>query len=64
MNNCMLKRTPASCRTLGYNDNCDTCGWCYAEAKRRTEYIREYGLTKCEDGLYRLVMEEKKDDNV
>ena len=38
---------------------CATCGWESAEEKRRKEYLRKYGLTLCEDGLQRLVIDQK-----
>lgn len=61
--NCLQRRTPAGCKALKLNHDCSTCGWNVHEAQRRRDYLREHGLTLCEDGLYRLVMKkgEQKD---
>lgn len=41
-------------------DMCRWCGWGRVERERRERYLKRYGLTKCEDGLYRLVIDEEK----
>ncbi len=38
---------------------CASCGWEKTEAERRKAYVREHGLTLCEDGLRRLVMDQE-----
>lgn len=37
-------------------EDCKMCGWGRKESRRRYDYMMEHGLTKCADGLYRLVM--------
>lgn len=39
---------------------CEGCGWERAEAERRRAYLKEYGLTLCADGLWRLVMRKEQ----
>lgn len=41
--------------------DCKTCGWGRQEAARRSEYLKQHGLTKCADGLLRLVMPKEGD---
>lgn len=35
---------------------CPNCGWNEREALYRRAYLKEYGLTLCDDGLRRLVI--------
>ena len=42
--------------------DCKTCGWGRTEAKRRAYFLEKYGLTKCADGLHRLVIPKGDDD--
>lgn len=36
--------------------NCANCGWNPREAERRQKEFHRRGLTRCADGLYRLVI--------
>jgi len=40
---------------------CASCGWEAAEAARRREYVKEYGLTLCADGFRRLIIKKEND---
>ena len=54
---CLLNRDPNTTKNCKPSD-CPTCGWNKIVNDRRREYQREHGLTKCKDGLFRLVMTE------
>lgn len=57
---CLLGIDPAKSSKCKPSE-CAACGWEAAEAARRTQYIKEHGLTLCADGLRRLIM--KKEEN-
>lgn len=52
---CLLGIDPATSPKCNPSE-CRTCGWEAAEAERRTEYRKKYGLTLCGDGLRRLII--------
>ena len=42
--------------------DCFRCGWERSEADRRMELINANGLTKCKDGLERLIIKRRKEN--
>jgi len=58
---CLLGIDPAT-STKCHPSECPTCGWEAAEAERRAEYQRKYGLTLCGDGLRRLIIRKGKEE--
>lgn len=42
--------------------DCFRCGWERSEAVRRMELINANGLTKCKDGLERLIIKRGKEN--
>lgn len=41
-------------------DECRTCGFNYHVMDFRKRQIEKYGLTRCEDGLYRYIIPERR----
>lgn len=58
--NCLLdfgpKNKPEKCN----KGECKTCGWEKSERERRKKHVEKHGLTKCKDGLRRLIVSEIK----
>ena len=53
--NCLL--TDPNCK-----GNCGKCGWNPREVERRDKVFAEKGLTRCEDGLERLIIKRREYD--
>lgn len=56
---CLLGIDPAKSSKCKPSE-CAACGWEATEAERRTQYIKEHGLTLCADGLRRLIMKKEE----
>lgn len=57
--NCLFKRKPASNdKHCNLTADCNRCVWNLnsGEAERRKRQIRNAGLARCEDGLWRLAI--------
>lgn len=58
---CLLKIDPRETYTC--NDyECPHCGWEEAEYYRRCDYMKKHGLTECEDGLRRLILNREDEE--
>lgn len=57
-----IKCTPEhrDCRVVG---KCSGCGWEKQEQKRRQQLFAREGLTRCGDGLHRLVIGSREPDD-
>lgn len=53
-------------KCVGLRPSCDgycfRCGWEKAEADRRMEMLQHDGLTKCKDGLERLIIKRRREN--
>ena len=61
--NCTLD-PQAPQRNFCQPNQCEYCGWGRMESQVRSEYLRQYGLTVCRDGLRRLVMKPELESTI